>query len=469
MIACLIAFIVKEEKKKIQKLQRPNPKYVLLHSSEKYLENLKITLESLGYERTSNESKDWNLFWSFETLFYSLDKHLLRSPKSNQKVNHIVGNGKIACKSIVSLYNLPFQPRSFLLPRDKNALTSFFLEHPSAMFLEKLNTHRGVVLRDRSYLTNLESDKTFVQEFISNPLLIDGYKFDVGVYVIITSVDPLRVFIYTGEFGFRFCPKKYHPLDVKNLGQYVVADDYLAAWDVPVLRKYFKPYKFGMKDAFDSYARSIGREPNLVWDQVEEIIRFIIKYTEKQSVQSQLNYNPKADENYVEMFRFDFIIDDNFKVYFIEANASPNLYSGLHKENQYLFLQLVHMYLKLIGMGSQFDIDILSSQQEEDIAASAKNLMVDADNCLKFDCEHNCNLKECKMCYTCLTPREYNLLKRAYIEHMNKMDLKRIIPRPISNASNFDIDKEVEGMNEITELLTRWYYEKCKMNSIWCS
>lgn len=49
------------------------------------------------------------------------------------------------------------------------------------------------------YATN-----TFIQEYIDNPLLIDGYKFDIGVYTIITSIDPLRVYMYNGDILFRY-------------------------------------------------------------------------------------------------------------------------------------------------------------------------------------------------------------------------------------------------------------------------
>jgi tubulin monoglycylase TTLL15 len=39
---------------------------------------------------------------------------------------------------------------------------------------------------------DLTQEGSFVQEFVHNPLLIDGYKFDIGIYTTLTSVDPLR-------------------------------------------------------------------------------------------------------------------------------------------------------------------------------------------------------------------------------------------------------------------------------------
>ena len=79
----------------------------------------------------------------------------------------------------------------------------------------KSNEHRGIkVLRS----PDLKTRNSFLQQFIRHPLLISGRygvsittaycscfhrKFDIGLYVVITSVDPLRVYVYNEEVLLR--------------------------------------------------------------------------------------------------------------------------------------------------------------------------------------------------------------------------------------------------------------------------
>jgi len=37
---------------------------------------------------------------------------------------------------------------------------------------------------------------SIVCEYIDNPLLLDGYKFDLRIYVALMSIAPLRLYVY---------------------------------------------------------------------------------------------------------------------------------------------------------------------------------------------------------------------------------------------------------------------------------
>ena len=54
---------------------------------------------------------------------------------------------------------------------------------------------RGIYLIDNIDEVPLDEDWV-ISKYVSNPLLINDLKFDLRIYVLVTSFEPLRIYIY---------------------------------------------------------------------------------------------------------------------------------------------------------------------------------------------------------------------------------------------------------------------------------
>ena len=67
---------------------------------------------------------------------------------------------------------------------------------------------RGIYLMNNLGELRSEESSVVAQTYIDNPFLIDDLKFDLRLYVVITGVDPLRIYLYDDGLA-RFATNPY--------------------------------------------------------------------------------------------------------------------------------------------------------------------------------------------------------------------------------------------------------------------
>lgn len=165
-----------------------------------YLKHVHAVLKRIGFEHVSNTT-DWDLLWGHDYPFRVLYPELQRL-KPHQKVNHFPGNGYITSKVELATSKLKYIPPAYKLPEQKQELLEYAAKNPEKTFVYKDNHHRNIRVKKIQDI-DINAAGNFMQEYIDKPYLVDGYKFDIGVYTIITSIDPLRVYMYNGDVLFR--------------------------------------------------------------------------------------------------------------------------------------------------------------------------------------------------------------------------------------------------------------------------
>ncbi|CDW90152.1 tubulin-tyrosine ligase family protein [Stylonychia lemnae] len=170
---------------------------------------------------------DWDIQWTDTAP--SIDK--FSKIKPYQKINHFPAMFQIARKNYLAKNlkkmqknfkdDYKFFPKTWLLPQDLSELKQIIAQNSQRSIKqvyivkpESLSQGKGIFITKRVDQID-PTEHLVVQKYLKYPYLIDGLKFDLRIYVLVTNVQPLRIFIHKEGLA-RFASEQYQHKSYSN-------------------------------------------------------------------------------------------------------------------------------------------------------------------------------------------------------------------------------------------------------------
>lgn len=218
-----------------------------------------------------------------------------------------------------------FYPESYLLPNELNELTENF--QTSDYWIRKpAGGARGQgiqVINNEEIPKVLPGRRIIVQKYIKDPLLINELKFDLRFYVAVTSLDPLRIYLFDNGL-VRLATRPYK----ENIEKIDELTAHLTNFSINRDEANFVATNDIEKDGtgnkwshhpFWPYLEQQGFNVEEIKKKIEDAFVQVIIAAHK-TFKEQPNHR-----NAFEMFGFDVMLDENQNIYILEVNVTPAL------------------------------------------------------------------------------------------------------------------------------------------------
>ncbi|KAK9789746.1 hypothetical protein WJX73_005373 [Symbiochloris irregularis] len=288
--------------------------------------------------------EDWDICWVDCSI--NLSRVIRMAP--HQKINHFLGMAEICRKKALArnmqtmqalfpkMYN--FVPQTFSLPSAMEKALAALKGGRRTFILKPDGGSQGKGIRLvqtadqlRQAIEEMPVSEVVMSRYLHRPLLLRGCKFDLRIYVLVTSCDPLRIWIYE-EGLVRLCTQRYQKPSADNLGKRYMHITNFAVnrqnanrvsadgtgvlndtkWSLSDLRRYMA----AAKQPFDP-----------LWQKIRHVIVLSLL-----GIQPYLKHhytsarpNQSADESACfELLGYDIMLDDTGRPWLLEVNHSPS-------------------------------------------------------------------------------------------------------------------------------------------------
>ncbi|KAI3384361.1 hypothetical protein SNEBB_008234 [Seison nebaliae] len=307
-----------------------------------------VVMASRGWVEVAND-EPWDIFWADTTIMKECFDQGITDECA--KINHFRNHYELTRKNLM-VKNLKrhrrqleklgspdtaqcdFYPTTYELPSEYHMFVEEYKKCPETVWIMKpvaKSQGKGIFLfrelkdicewRRDEYISQFERQQReaeipkdyVVQKYIDKPFLIGGRKFDLRIYVVVTSYIPLKIWLYREGFA-RFSNTRYTMesiadtyVHLTNVAVQKTAPDYDAE----------KGCKWSLKRLRIFLTAIHGRDRiNKLMEEIDNVIITSLKSVQKNIIN---------DKHCFELYGYDILLGDDLKAWLVEVNASPSL------------------------------------------------------------------------------------------------------------------------------------------------
>ena len=108
-----------------------------------------------------------------------------------------------------------FFPATYMFPKDKQRLETEMTPH-TVLIVKPENQSQGKGIYLTRDVSEIVEENCVVQKYIPKPFLMEKMKFDLRLYVLVTGISPLRIYL-SSEGLARLSTKLYDEVTNENL------------------------------------------------------------------------------------------------------------------------------------------------------------------------------------------------------------------------------------------------------------
>ena len=248
-----------------------------------------------------------------------------------------------------------FIPETYIYPEDKIKIKKKFenykLNTSDLWLVKPSNLCGGKNIMILNSLNEINLENFIITRYITNISLINGKKYDLRLYVLITGLKPLRIYFYNE--GFVRIATQIFSLNISSIKNKFIHLTNICINDKS--KKYINPNYYNDKNAniwSISMYKNFLKSYNVEWYDIRQKIKDIIIKSILCIYSKLLEENDLKnvdDKSFYNLLGYDILIDDKFSPNLIEINKNPTMEINNILENE-IKKKLFTDTLNLVGI-----------------------------------------------------------------------------------------------------------------------